>query len=250
MFECTKEITSEVVIGEINKLLNSNPLPKFDWGWMNNGDDNGNYHKHAMYNEIFEQRLYEQFFEVEEGDIVLDIGSSVGPFTYSILHKKPKHVFCIEPSESEFTTLIQNTLGYPVTHINKGLSNFNGVIEHDQLFGGETHMESITFDKFIKLYGLNRIDFVKTDCEGGEYEMFKPENLDFIKKNVKKIVGEWHLRSPEHKVEFRNFRDNILTQFNNIQVFSVDGVDIKWDLWNDHFIEYYNEVIIYMDNRK
>jgi autotransporter strand-loop-strand O-heptosyltransferase len=250
MFECTKEITSEVVIGEINKLLNSNPLPKFDWGWMNNGDDNGNYHKHAMYNEIFEQRLYEQFFEVEEGDIVLDIGSSVGPFTYSILHKKPKHVFCIEPSESEFTTLIQNTLGYPVTHINKGLSNFNGVIEHDQLFGGETHMESITFDKFIKLYGLNRIDFVKTDCEGGEYEMFKPENLDFIKKNVKKIVGEWHLRTPEHKVEFRNFRDNILTQFNNIQVFSVDGVDIKWDLWNDHFIEYYNEVIIYMDNRK
>jgi autotransporter strand-loop-strand O-heptosyltransferase len=250
MFECTKEITSEVVIGEINKLLNSNPLPKFDWGWMNNGDDNGNYHKHAMYNEIFEQRLYEQFFEVEEGDIVLDIGSSVGPFTYSILHKKPKHVFCIEPSESEFTTLIKNTLGYPVTHINKGLSNFNGVIEHDQLFGGETHMESITFDKFIKLYGLNRIDFVKTDCEGGEYEMFKPENLDFIKKNVKKIVGEWHLRTPEHKVEFRNFRDNILTQFNNIQVFSVDGVDIKWDLWNEHFIEYYNEVIVYMDNRK
>ena len=58
MFECTKEITSEVVIGEINKLLNSNPLPKFDWGWMNNGDNNGNYHKQAMYNEIFEQRLY------------------------------------------------------------------------------------------------------------------------------------------------------------------------------------------------
>ena len=248
MFECTKEITSEVVIGEIDKLLNSNPLPKFDWGWMNNGDDNGNYHKHVMYNEIFEQRLYERFFEVEEGDIVLDIGSSVGPFTYSILHKKPKHIFCIEPSESEFTALIKNTLGYPVTHINKGLSNFNGVIEHDKLFGGETHMESITFDKFIKLYGLNRIDFVKTDCEGGEYEMFKPENLNFIKKNVKKIVGEWHLRTPEHKVEFRNFRDNILTQFDNIQVFSVDGVDIKWDLWNDHFIEYYCEVIIYIDN--
>ena len=248
-FECTKQIGSEMVISEINKLLNNNPLPNFDWGWMTNGDANGDYHKHAMYNEIFEQRLYEQFFEVEEGDIVLDIGSSVGPFTYSILHKKPKHVFCVEPSESEFTTLIKNTLGHPVTHINKGLSNFNGVIEHDQLFGGETHMESITFEKFIRLYGLNRIDFVKTDCEGGEYEMFKPENLDFIKKNVKKIVGEWHLRTPEHKVAFRNFRDNILTQFDKYEVFSVDGVNIKWDLWNDHFIEYYCEVILYIDNR-
>jgi hypothetical protein len=29
----------------------------------------------------------------------------------------------------------------------------------------------------------------------------------------------------------------------------VDGVDIKWDLWNEHFIEYYTEVIIYIDNR-
>ena len=248
-FECTKQISSEMVISEINKLLNGNPLPKFDWGWMNNGGANGDYHKQAMYNEIFEQRLYEQFFEVEEGDIVLDIGSSVGPFTYSILDKKPKHVFCVEPSESEFTTLIKNTIGYPVTHINKGFSSVNGVVKHDQLFGGETHMESITFDKFIKLYGLNRIDFVKTDCEGGEYEMFKPENLDFIKKNVKKIVGEWHLRTPEHKIEFRNFRDNILTQFDKYEVFAVDGVDIKWDLWNDHFIEYYCEVILYIDNR-
>jgi FkbM family methyltransferase len=250
MFECTKRISSDMVVKEINKIIYENPLPQFDWGWMNNGDGHGEYHKHAMYDEIFVQRLYEKFFEVEEGDIVLDVGSSVGPFTYSILDKKPKHVFCVEPSESEFTTLIKNTLGHPVTHINKGLSGVNGVIDHDQLFGGETHMESITFDKLIKLYGLNRIDFIKTDCEGGEYEMFKLENLPFIKQNVKKIVGEWHLRTPEHKIEFRNFRDTILTQFNKYEVFSVDGVNIKWDLWNDHFIEYYNEIIIYIDNRK
>jgi len=248
-FECTKQITSEMVISEINKILKINPLPNFNWGWMNDGSAHGDYHKHAMYNEIFEQRLYEKFFEVERGDIVLDVGSSVGPFTYSILDKKPKHVFCVEPSESEFTTLVKNTIGHPVTHINKGLSNINGTVEHDQLFGGETHMESITFDKLIKLYGLNKIDFIKTDCEGGEYEMFKNENLPFIKENVKKIVGEWHLRTSEHKIMFRNFRDNILPHFEKYEVFSVDGVNIKWDLWNDHFIEYYCEVILYIDNR-
>jgi len=248
-FECTKHISSDMVISEINKVIYKNPIPKFDWGWMDNGNTNGDFHKQAMFNEIFEQRLYEQFFEVEEGDIVLDIGSSVGPFTYSILDKKPKHVFCVEPSESEFTTLIKNTLGHPVTHINKGLSHVNGVVEHDELFGGETHMESITFDRLVRLYGLNRIDFVKTDCEGGEYEMFKIENLPFIKQNVKKIVGEWHLCSPENKVKFRNFRDNILTQFDKYEVFSVDGVNIKWNLWNEEFIEYYCEIILYIDNR-
>ena len=42
----------------------------------------------------------------------------------------------------------------------------------------------------------------------------------------------------------------LVNKFDNIQVFSIDGVNIKWDLWNDHFTEYYNEVLIYIDNRK
>ena len=43
--------------------------------------------------------------------------------------------------------------------------------------------------------------------------------------------------------------NNILIKFDNYQVNSVDGVDIKWDLFNEHFIEYYNQVLIYIDNR-
>jgi hypothetical protein len=53
-----------------------------------------------------------------------------------------------------------------------------------------------------------------------------------------------------NKCKFRWFRDNIFPQFDNIQIYSVDGVNIKWDLQNEHFIEYYNEIIVYMDNRK
>ena len=43
--------------------------------------------------EILVDKIYERFFEVEEGDVVFDIGASLGPFTYSILHKKPSQVF-------------------------------------------------------------------------------------------------------------------------------------------------------------
>ena len=223
--------------------------PEFDWGWMDTDRELADFHKGAITEEIFNNNIYEKLFEVEEGDVVLDVGASIGPFTYSILHKKPKHVFCVEPSESEFTTLIKNTIGNPVTHINKGLSDTNGIVESDQLFGGESHMESMTFDKLVNLYGLNKIDFLKTDCEGGEYEIFKQENIQFIKENIKKIAGEWHLRSQKDKVRFRYFRDNILPQFENYEVYSVDGVNIKWNLWNEHFIEYYQEVILYIDNR-
>ena len=211
----------------------------------------GEYHKQSITKEIFEDKCYERFFKVEQNDIVLDIGASVGPFTYSILHKNPKHVFCFEPSEREFKTLIKNTIGYPVTHINKGVSNINSIVMNDHLFGGEDQMEAITFKKFIELYGIEKIDFLKTDCEGGEYDIFNVENLKWIKSNVKKIVGEWHLKLQGHNYveKFKQFRDTYLIEFNNFQVLSIDGVDIKWDLWNNHFLEHYQQIIIYIDNR-
>jgi autotransporter strand-loop-strand O-heptosyltransferase len=257
-FECTKQITSEMVIKEINKIMNEeqtvsrkNKLEGFDWGTQTE------WYKQSIISEIFEDRIYERFFEVEEGDIVLDVGASLGPFTYSIISKNPKHVFCFEPCEEEFPTLVKNTIGFPVTYIMKGISDVNTVVDNTKLFnsvmGTQTKMESITFKKFIELYGIDKIDFLKTDCEGGEYDIFNDENFEFIKNNVKKISGEWHLNEYYYsgvKEKFRKFRDNYLTQFDNYQVFSVDGVDIKWDLWNEHFIEYYTEVIIYIDNRK
>jgi hypothetical protein len=138
----------------------------------------------------------------------------------------------------------------------KGISDSNYTVKNDKLFnsikGMQNEMESITFKKFIDLYGIHKIDFLKTDCEGGEYDIFTDENYEFIKNNVKKIAGEWHLNENYYegsKKKFRKFRDNYLKNFPNHQVFSVDGVDIKWDLWNEHFLDYYNEIIIYIDNR-
>jgi FkbM family methyltransferase len=222
-------------------------LDNFDWGWMNTPE--GEHHKDLIIYETFETKMYERFFEVEENDIVLDVGGSIGSFTYSILDKKPKHVYVIEPSELEFKTLVKNTVGYPVTPILKGVSDYNTYVENHQVYGDETHMEGITFKKLIKLYNLDKIDFLKTDCEGGEYSIFNDENLEYIQNNIKKIVGEWHLLTAELKTKFINFRDNYLVKFTNYEVYSIDGVNIKWDLFNEHFMEYYTEVIIYIDNR-
>jgi hypothetical protein len=110
---------------------------------------------------------------------------------------------------------------------------------------------TFTFKEFLDENNIKHIDFLKCDCEGGEYDVFQPSNIEFL-KTIPKIVTEFHLRDDEnfHKCKFKWFRDNILPKFDNIQVCAVDGVDIKWDLWNDHFIEYYNEVIIYFDNRE
>lgn len=237
-------------------------LSNFDWGWMNRPTErtltSGNttksysqWHKDAITKEIFEEQMYEKFFPVEEGDIVLDIGASIGPFTYSILNKKPKHVYCFEPSPSEIDTLRYNTQNGPVTVINKGIADVEGEIEFN-LFGLDLSSKvakSTTFDKIREEFNITKIDFLKTDCEGGEYSIFNNKNFFWIKNNVKKIVGEWHLENPEKKEQFRVFRDTYLRLFPNIHVYSVDGVDIKWELWTERFLEYYFQILIYIDNR-
>jgi len=249
-------------------------LNGFDWGWMDypKFDSNGNevfhhgtdcwgndvgpipmgkYHKDSITKEIFYEKFYERFSEVQEGDIVLDVGASVGPFTYSILSKNPSRVFCIEPSNSEFITLTKNFSDKNnITLINKGISSVNAVVENSELFGGETHMQGITFKDLISEHNINKIDFLKTDCEGGEYDIFNIENIIWLKQNLGTAVGEWHLSTPELKQKFRAFRDVYLRLFPNHEVYSVDNHNIKWDLWNEHFIEYYDEVIIYLDNSK
>jgi FkbM family methyltransferase len=237
-------------------------LENFDWGWMdkptNRTLSNGNvtksfgqWHKDAITKEIFEEKLYEKFFTVDEGDIVMDFGASVGPFTYSILDKKPKHVYCFEPSPEEIETLTKNTQSGPVTIINKGISDKEGEFEFNLfgLDGGMKLAKSTTFDKIRDEYDIKKIDFIKTDCEGGEYSVFNNKNFFWVKENVRKIVGEWHLETPERKQQFRVFRDTYLRLFPKIEVFSVDGVNIKWELWTERFLEYYYQVIIYIDNR-
>ena len=91
----------------------------------------------------------------------------------------------------------------------------------------------------------------KTELKICFYEIdfdFTDENIEYLLNNVGCIVGEWHLGEIDQKIDFRHFRDKYLKLFKNVEVFSVDGVNIKWDLYNDHFIEYYQNVIFHISN--
>ena len=157
-------------------------------------------------------------------------------------------MYCIEPSEVEFKTLNKNFQGSPVTPILKGIYSENTMTQSQHIYFTDGHMDGITFKRLCELYSINRIDFLKTDCEGGEYDIFNEENMEFILNNIKKIAGEWHMRY-DLKPKFRNFRDTYLKRFKNVQVMSVDGVNITWNLWDESFLEKYGEVLIFIDNR-
>jgi len=211
---------------------------KFNWGNISKKDID-------FYKKETEKHIYEKYFQVEENDIVVDIGSSNGIFTLSILDKKPLHCWCIEPDRDNFILLFDNLKGHPVSFIRGAISNEKEVeIE----WVGKYKVYGIKFQEFVQYYCIDKIDFLKIDCEGGEYLIFTEENVNYL-KNVKKIAIEFHLRSDENKKLFRNFRDNILPHFKNFEISSQNNVNIKWDLHNEHFIEWYKEILIYIDNR-
>jgi FkbM family methyltransferase len=215
-------------------------LDKFDWG------PTSERFKKQVTEEIFNgTNDYEKLFEVEEGDIVVDIGATVGEFTYKILEKNPKHCYVVEPLPVFFDTLKRNLEGRQVSFTNAAITsdkfckiNWDG---HDE------KVNTLTFKEFIELNRLNKIDFLKFDCEGGEYDIFSEENIEYLKK-VPKIVCEMHLRTGILKEKFRYFRDKILPNFNNFKFISLDNVDITWDLNNEHFVQYYKEVYLHIKN--
>ena len=200
-----------------------------------------------VYNEVYVNKTYERLTQVEKGDVVVDVGASFGPFTHSILHKEPSKVFCIEPSADLLPLLTKNVKRDFVSIINKGISGAD-----DTLLGGgvgSAVFPAITFQTFIRLNKITSIDFLKTDCEGGEYDIFNSANFEWIKSNVKKIAGEWHLNNNEKKASFRWFRDHFLSLFSNYKIFSVDGLDITEQMRTEYGIAYYTEVLVHIDNR-
>tara|TARA_B110000495_G_C22835250_1_gene487204 strand:- start:31 stop:771 length:741 start_codon:yes stop_codon:yes gene_type:complete len=236
-----------------NKIMSKNDFEDLDWG-----DTDSEYRKHVM--QEFSnggEGTYECIYPVKNGDVVLAIGESVGPFTWSIMNKA-KTVIALEPSKTLYPTLVKNCSSSNTILLNKAFGEWDHVGVVDNIWLAKLNKDNkreisetgeiVCLETIINDYKLDRIDFIKTDCEGGEYSLFTNKNMPFLLNNVRNIVGEFHLGTKELKTEFRYFRDKYLSQFKNYEVHAYCGKDIKWDLWNEHFIEYYKEISIHISN--
>lgn len=214
---------------------------KLDWGIFNNSPISKDY----IESEI-RHGIYTKFFDVEEGDVVFDIGSSIGPFVATILHKNPKEVHCFEPHKTFFNTLKNNLSNYNNIYFNclaidketKETAKIKSFI--DDYTGLEIETATITFKDYIKSHKIEKIDFIKLDCEGGEWSIFTEENYDWISKNVRKITGEFHLPDEEAKTNFIKFRDLYLVNATNVKVFIsnkfavIDYINPR--IWDNKFV--------------
>ncbi len=225
---------------------------EFDWGPLNSND----WFRGVVNEEIFVDDVYQKYVSVKENDVVLDIGASVGPFAWKIKDKNPSKVVCVEPHKELFKTLAKNT---SFTCVNKGIGSvdgrevqrglYNEALIHNAEEANAQEIDTITFKTLLKENNITHVNFMKLDCEGGEYDIFNDENIDWIVENVDYMVGEWHLSPNDMREKFRFFRDKILPRFENAKVLSYDGVDIKHDLHTEWFLNHYQCINIYIDNR-
>lgn len=54
------------------------------------------------------------------------------------------------------------------------------------------YINSITLKDLYKLSGFNRIDILKIDIEGSEYNILTEENISFLSENTEQILIEFH----------------------------------------------------------
>lgn len=170
----------------------------FDWGSFEG--------REYVIDEYSNLNSYEMWRSVKKNDIVVDIGASVGPFAFNALSAKAKKVYCVEPS-SEFCELIKKnnskfTMGKsksPLVVVNKAISDITS--DQEQLsyknndvhiFGKDKKFTTITFEDFLNEYKIEKINFLKIDCEGGEYSILNEKYLYFLRNNVDFISCEVH----------------------------------------------------------
>lgn len=175
--------------------------------------------------EIYIAKDYEyKDIKIENNDVVVDIGSNLSTFIHYALDNKASKVYSCEPTS------------YCLNIINKYFKNNDKVIINDiaisdkndysyilSLGDGcgvnklisadantsntyinykEEKVKTQTFKTFVEKNNIQKIDFLKIDCEGAEVFIFVDENKQFFKNKVHKIAMEYHNKEKDNIISY------------------------------------------------
>lgn len=174
-------------------------------------------HDPNIVGEIWSQGFYKApGYEIKNGDRVVDIGAHIGSFTVWAL-KQGANVLAFEPDEDNFNLLAHNVeynhdfnkdgiagsyelkpfavkerLGvFAIDRGAEGQPNTGGykVIDATEE-GAVAPVEAIEPDFIFEKD--EKVDYLKLDCEGSEYEILHYMDEQGYLRLVEKIVMEWH----------------------------------------------------------
>jgi len=138
--------------------------------------------------EVVVDQCYEKFRNVKKNDVVIDIGASIGDFSILSSKKRAKKIYTIEMNKKLVEIMKKNIKLNNVKNIiviNKKIDSLNEIFSY---------------------YKIKKCDFLKIDCEGCEYQIFKKISFSNLKK-IKYIALEIHLFNDRMKEEFKDLKN-------------------------------------------
>ena len=146
-------------------------------------------------------------FEINDSDVVIDIGAHIGLFTlFASQFCKRGKIFCFEPIKENYELLVENINSNKIKNIipfNLAVSKVSGSVKiflNDDYSGHSMFLETNDFvivksKSLFDIFSENNIqecNFLKLDCEGAEYEIINSLSSEFLNK-IKKLTIEYHL---------------------------------------------------------
>lgn len=154
---------------------------------------------------IFNEREYADYFPFYQDAIVVDVGAHYGYFSLFATKNlgAGARVFALEPARVNFEVLTDNLerngIGNVTTRqvaladndgtvaLNLGRAENHSVVPDYALGvkgGPQEQVRSQTLTAFLQAEGLEKVDFLKLDCEGAEYDIL----LDAPTETMQKIA--------------------------------------------------------------
>jgi FkbM family methyltransferase len=153
-------------------------------------------------------------FDNQDELVILDLGANIGEFYHTsvkIFGNSIKNYIGVEPSVKLYNDNLNNLNNQNVIFYNNAIASINGseidffefesAMDCGNVIGGaflewdgnvKTYKtKTITLDHIIKTNNLTKIDFLKIDIEGAEYDLIDGLNVDTL-SIVKQISIEFH----------------------------------------------------------
>lgn len=167
------------------------------------------YEKFIIFETWFHNPYTKNFYEIKEDDIVVDVGGHLGSFAIFVSQKARKgQIIVYEPAKDNFDTLVKNidlnNAANVIIH-NKAVTHQNGEIEfyssdtitssgslfENGVSSKKTKVRSVMLQDIFKQNKIDRIDFLKIDVEGAEYDMLLSSDKRILSR-VKCLALEYH----------------------------------------------------------
>ncbi len=163
--------------------------------------------------------------EALNGGIAVDVGANVGAFPI-VNHSKFTRIICVEPSEYSFNECLKNTKDLKIVEVYryavgsvsdeevklkcfKGAGNVSGnasTLVHESWDDDNFELvKTISIEDIFSRFKLSKIDYLKVDCEGGEYDFLINKelwNIDYLSIEIHQQLGDKAIVLENHLNKF------------------------------------------------